>query len=152
MGALASLLMHLCLQNTSGWGGGEGERDAAAGAPWAGGDGEQAGLGQRQSVPAGRVARSDRPAGAAEGNNGAASGFSPALSQGSPVLGLWGSGTAFPALHILEPLLPTEACQNLYRDLRVPTQLTSTHLLGHYEIVSIIKNKLQLSEGAGGDG
>lgn len=29
MGALASLLMHLCLQNTSGWGSGEREGDAA---------------------------------------------------------------------------------------------------------------------------
>lgn len=103
MGALASLLMHLCLQNTSGWGGGEGDRDAAAGAPWAGGDGEQAGLGQRQSVPAGRVPRSDRPA---EGNKGAAAAFSPALSQGSLVLGLWGQALLSLPYTFLSPCSP----------------------------------------------
>lgn len=61
--------------------------------------------------------------------------------RGPQCWGFGGSGTAFPSLHSLEP-------QHLYRCLSVPTKLTSTHLLGHCETVSIIKNKLQLSKGA----
>lgn len=61
------------------------------------------------------------------------------------MLGLGGSGTAFASLCTLETLFLTKTCQHSCRDLTVPTKLPST---GHCEIVSIIKNKLQLSKGA----
>lgn len=101
MGALASLLMHFCLQNTSGWGSGEGERGAAGwGHPGHGAD-------RRRVWRAGW----SRDKGncrwesslvvkdlidTAEGNKGSYLSIQPNPVMGVPSAGVWGVRHCFP--------------------------------------------------------